>query len=73
MALDRDLAAAIAATRFGLGAKPGEILLASDDPQAWLLARDAGADGRMHMTVRVAPDRAGLVRAKFGAENIRAT
>jgi len=38
---------------------------------AEVLARDAGADGRMHMTVRVAPDRAGLVRAKFGAENIR--
>jgi GTP-binding protein HflX len=39
---------------------------------AEVLARDEGADGRMHMTVRIAPDRAGLVRAKFGAENIRA-
>jgi GTPase len=39
---------------------------------AEVLARDEGADGRMHMTVRVAPDHAGLVRAKFGAENIRA-
>ena len=39
MALDRDLAAAIAATRFGLGAKPGEILYARDDPDAWLLAQ----------------------------------
>jgi GTP-binding protein HflX len=39
---------------------------------AEVLARDQGADGRMHMTVRVAPDRAGIVRAKFGAENIRA-
>jgi GTPase len=38
---------------------------------AEVLARDEGADGRMHMTVRVAPDRAGLVRAKFGAENIK--
>jgi GTPase len=38
---------------------------------AEVLGRDEGADGRMHMTVRVAPDRAGLVRAKFGAENIR--
>ena len=38
---------------------------------AEVLARDAGADGRMHMTVRIAPDRAGMVRAKFGAENIR--
>jgi GTPase len=40
---------------------------------AEVLARDAGADGRMHMTVRVAPDRAGVVRAKFGAENISVT
>jgi GTP-binding protein HflX len=39
---------------------------------AEVLARDERADGRMHMTVRVAPDRAGLVRAKFGAENITA-
>jgi GTP-binding protein HflX len=38
---------------------------------AEVLARDASADGRMHMRVRVAPDRAGLVRAKFGAENIK--
>jgi GTP-binding protein HflX len=37
---------------------------------AEVLARGAGADGRMHMTVRVALDRAHLVRAKFGAENI---
>ena len=39
MALDRNLAAAIAVTRFGLGAKPGEILVARDDPEAWLLAQ----------------------------------
>jgi uncharacterized protein (DUF1800 family) len=38
-AIDRDLAAAIAVTRFGLGAKPGELLTARDDPQAWLLAQ----------------------------------
>jgi GTP-binding protein HflX len=38
---------------------------------AEVLARDEGADGRMHMTVRVAPDRAGLVRAKFGEANIK--
>jgi GTPase len=38
---------------------------------AEVLARDAGDDGRMHMTVRVAPERAGIVRAKFGAANIR--
>lgn len=39
MALDRELAAAIAATRFGLGAKPGELLTARDDARAWLLAQ----------------------------------
>jgi uncharacterized protein (DUF1800 family) len=47
LALDRNLAAAIAVTRFGLGAKPGEILDARDDPEAWLLAQvrpGVGAD-----------------------------
>ena len=39
---------------------------------AEVLARDTGIDGRMHMTVRVDPDGAGQVRAKFGAANIRA-
>jgi uncharacterized protein (DUF1800 family) len=36
LARDRDLAAAIAATRFGLGAKGGEIAAARGDPQGWL-------------------------------------
>ena len=31
-----ELKAAIAATRFGLGARPGEIALAAHDPQGWL-------------------------------------
>ncbi|HEY2708375.1 MAG TPA: DUF1800 family protein [Caulobacteraceae bacterium] len=47
MALDRNLAAAIAVTRFGLGAKPGELLTVGADPKAWLLAQirpGAGAD-----------------------------
>jgi uncharacterized protein (DUF1800 family) len=37
---------AIAATRFGLGARPGEIEAASADPQGWLIAqiRPEGAD-----------------------------
>jgi GTP-binding protein HflX len=39
---------------------------------AEVLARDEGSDGRLHMTVRVDAERAGLVRAKFGADNIRA-
>lgn len=41
-----DLQGAIAATRFGLGARPGEIEAASRDPKAWLIAqiRPEGAD-----------------------------
>jgi len=38
---------------------------------AEVLAREGGPDGRLHMTVRVDPDRAAMVRAKFGAGNIR--
>src|SRR5581483_9022005 len=46
LALDRDLAAAIAVTRFGLGAKPGQIDQVKADPQGWLTAQitRAGAD-----------------------------
>ena len=42
----KDLAASIAATRFGLGAKPGELETARSDPQGWLLeqVRVSGAD-----------------------------
>ena len=36
MALDRELAAAIAVTRFGLGAKPGELAAVQSDPRGWL-------------------------------------
>ncbi|MDZ4322421.1 MAG: DUF1800 family protein, partial [Phenylobacterium sp.] len=36
---DRDLQAAIAATRFGLGARPGEIDAVRADPQGFLLAQ----------------------------------
>jgi uncharacterized protein (DUF1800 family) len=41
-----DLQAAIAATRFGLGARPGEIERAKADPRGWLTAqiRPEGAD-----------------------------
>jgi uncharacterized protein (DUF1800 family) len=43
---DQDMKAAIAATRFGLGAKPGEIAEARRDPQGFLRAqiRREGAD-----------------------------
>ena len=47
MALSPDLAAAIAVTRFGLGAKPGQIAAALPDPQGWLTAQirpEGGAD-----------------------------
>lgn len=46
MTIDKDLAGAIAANRFGLGARPGEIEAARGDPQAWLAAqiRAEGAD-----------------------------
>jgi uncharacterized protein (DUF1800 family) len=36
---DPSLAAAIAATRFGLGARPGEIDAARSDPEGWLVAQ----------------------------------
>jgi uncharacterized protein (DUF1800 family) len=43
----KDLMASIAATRFGLGARPGEIDAARSDPQAWLSRQivGRGADG----------------------------
>ena len=46
MAVDKSLKAAIAVTRFGLGAKPGEIAAARGDPEAYLTAqiRPQGAD-----------------------------
>jgi uncharacterized protein (DUF1800 family) len=46
LAIDKDLNAAIAVTRFGLGARPGEIAAARADPQGYLLAqiRPQGAD-----------------------------
>ena len=42
---DRDLQAAIAATRFGLGARPGEIDAARADPQGFLLAQTTSRPG----------------------------
>ena len=46
MTVDRDLQAAIAVTRLGLGARAGEIAAAKADPQGWLKAqiRESGAD-----------------------------
>jgi uncharacterized protein (DUF1800 family) len=45
LALDPDLAAAIAVTRFGLGAKPGELEKALPDPTGWLTAQIRPAGG----------------------------
>lgn len=41
-----DVSAAIAVTRFGLGARPGELARVASDPRGWLLGqiRPAGAD-----------------------------
>lgn len=39
MAADQDLQAAIAVTRFGLGARPGEIAALRSDPRGWLKAQ----------------------------------
>ncbi len=49
---DTALNASIAATRFGMGARPGEIALATSDPQGWLQAqiRPEGADAYPGMT-----------------------
>lgn len=46
MSIDRDLSASIAVTRFGLGARPGEIESARGDPAGFLKAqiRATGAD-----------------------------
>ena len=43
---DRDLDAAIALTRFGLGARPGELAAVRSDPRGWLKGqiRPEGAD-----------------------------
>ena len=43
---NQDLMAAVAVTRFGLGAKPGELAAAKSDPQGFLKAqiRRTGAD-----------------------------
>jgi uncharacterized protein (DUF1800 family) len=58
-AADRALQAAIAVTRFGLGARPGEIAQTAHDPQAWLMGqvRPGGAptiEGVPSATARLA-------------------
>ena len=51
------LQGAIAATRFGMGARPGEIDAAASDPRGWLKAQfkpDAAVDSRRRSAVREA-------------------
>jgi len=45
----QDLKAAIAVTRFGLGARPGEISLAAPDPEGWLEGQIAETGGEMSL------------------------
>jgi GTPase len=53
------------------------LALADGAGMSWLhrhaevLARSAGDDDKLHMTVRVDPERAEMVRAKFGEANVR--
>src|SRR5688572_17646777 len=42
-ATQKDLAAAIAANRFGLGARPGDLELVARDPEDWLARQLKGA------------------------------
>lgn len=60
---DRSQAAAIAVTRFGLGARPGELADAARDPRGWLLdqIRPAGAD-QPQPSGETAADRLGAFR-----------
>ncbi len=56
------------------------IVLAAEDGEGmgWLyrhgevLARELGADGQLHVTLRVAPEKVGLVRRRFGADHVAA-
>src|SRR5580700_6536994 len=43
----RDTAAAIAANRFGFGARPGELAAIGSDPRGWLTAQLHGAPARL--------------------------
>ena len=76
---DQDMMAAIAATRFGLGAKPGEIAAARGDPRGFLKSqiRTSGADlpagsadnaGRRLAAFREAREERREVRAERVAE-----
>src|SRR5690242_3661274 len=56
------LEGAIAAHRFGLGARPGEIAAASRDPKAWLIAQlNGGAPQMRDLDGKPFPDSGTLV------------
>src|SRR5450755_2697202 len=58
--------AEIAVLRFGLGARPGELAAAADEPRAWLLAQVKGAAPLAVNTPLAASDQifAGLLAAR---------
>lgn len=61
---DPSLSAAIAVTRFGLGARPGEIAEAAHDPKGWLTAeiRPEGADQPVEASPETAAQRIAELR-----------
>ncbi|MBA4792410.1 MAG: DUF1800 domain-containing protein [Phenylobacterium sp.] len=63
---DRDLQAAIAATRFGLGARPGEIAAARSDPQGFLADQISTSASDRPQTFALPERRLEAIRA-FGA------
>jgi len=71
----RSLNAAIAVTRFGLGARPGEIEEAARDPHGWLKAqiRREGADQPVGVAMPTPPQtQAGVPQPATGAMNATA-
>jgi uncharacterized protein (DUF1800 family) len=66
--------AEIAVLRFGLGAKPGELAAASDDPRAWLTAQIKGAVPLAGSTALAPSDQifAGLIAARDERQEMKA-
>ena len=65
-----DVAAAIAANRFGLGARPGDLTAIAEDPQGWLRAQLPGGAPLMETaglqsTQQILSGAEPIVREKF--------
>ena len=54
--------AVIAASRFGFGARPGELVLIEKNPEAWLLNQLQG-QSRLHEDIRSLPSSASVLVA----------